>query len=100
MRPAVPRHRVVPLPNAPSACERALYVDSRNRPLIVTQLVGWLGLSTALFLFALNSVWLFPFLAWVVLGVVYFGLSFLANTTFERFDLAAHDRRVATWRER
>ena len=65
---------------------------------MATQLIGWVGLNTALFLFALNSVWLFPFMVWVVLGVVYFGLSFLANSTFEHFDLAAHDRLVADWR--
>lgn len=32
---------------------------------------------------------------WVLFGLVYFGLSFLANTTFHRFDMAVHDRLVA-----
>ena len=86
------------LPLAPSDGERLLYVDPCNRLLIVTQLVGWVGLSTALWLFASNGPWLFPFFAWVVLGIAYFTLSFAANTSFRRFDLAAHDRLVADWR--
>jgi cellulose synthase (UDP-forming) len=92
--------RLVSLPHAPTAWERVLYVDSSNRLLSVMQLISWMGLSTALFLFSLNSVWLFPFLIWVVLGVTYFSLSFLANTTFHRFDLAEHDRLVALWKQR
>ena len=72
-----------------------LYIRPCNRLLSVTQLVAWVCLSLALLLFSLNSIWLLPFTVWVVLGVAYFGLSFLANTSFRRFDLEEHDRRAA-----
>lgn len=93
------RGHVVPLPRSPTDEERLLYADPRNRVLSVTQAISWVGLSAALLLFSLNSIWLFPFVVWVGLGVVYFGLSFAANTTFHRFDPAAHDRLVAHWSE-
>ena len=86
------------LPLAPSDCERVLYADARNGVLVVTQFVGWVGLSAALWQFSQNSLWLTPFLVWLVLGIAYFALSLLANTTFRRFDLAAHDRLVSEWR--
>jgi cellulose synthase (UDP-forming) len=89
--------REVFVPAAPDDGERVLYVDACNRVLSLTQLIGWLGLSTALLLFALNSPWLSPFLVWTLLGVVYFGLSFLSNTSYRRFSLAEHDRLVARY---
>jgi len=87
-------------PRAPSDAERVLYVNPDNRVLVVTQFLAWSTLSLALLLFSFNSAWLVPFTAWVVLGVAYFSLSFLANTTRRRFDLAAHDEFVARLRLR
>jgi cellulose synthase (UDP-forming) len=98
VEPQLARVSLPPLPYAPTAWERVLYVGANNRLLSVTQLIGWLGLSAALFLFSLNSIWLFPFMVWVLLGVAYFSLGYLANTTFRRFDLAEHDRLVAEQR--
>ncbi len=98
MRHPLALHGAALLPTCPSDSERVVYLDPCNRLLSLTQLAGWLGLSTALLLFSLNSVWLLPFMLWVVLGALYFGLSFAANTTYRRFDLEGHDRHVIAWR--
>ncbi|MBA3333874.1 MAG: hypothetical protein H0U30_07780 [Actinobacteria bacterium] len=50
------RRRLVAPVYAPTPDERVLYVDANNRVLCITQLIGWLGLGAALFLFALNSI--------------------------------------------
>jgi len=92
------RIRDTRLPTAPDARERVLYAKATNHLLIVSQLIGWCGLTLALLLFSLNSVWLAPFTAWVVLGAAYFGLSFIANTSFRGFDIDEHDRLVANHR--
>jgi cellulose synthase (UDP-forming) len=88
------------LPTGPSREERLLYADPRNRLLLLWQIVAWTGLSLSLLLFSFNSPWLAPFTVWVVLGGIYFGLSFAANTSFRRFDVAAHDALVAAHRRR
>lgn len=94
--PAPPPAR---LPRAPTDEERLLYTEANSRLLSLTQLLAWSGACLSLLLFSLQDpAWLWPFTAWVGLGVVYFGLSYLANTTFHRFDLAGHDRLVADLR--
>lgn len=87
--------RVAALPSAPDDRERILYVNPSNRLLSVTQLISWVGLSLALFLFSLNSVWLAPFTAWVILGVAYFTLSIRRQLHLQAVRLAAHDALVA-----
>src|SRR3954454_7302782 len=93
-----PTSRPASLPSAPNDEERLLYVDPRNRLLRVSQLVAWTGLSLALFLFSLNSPLLLPFAIWVVLGLIYFGLSFAANTSWRGgFEIAEHDLQTERW---
>lgn len=86
------------LPTPPDNAERNLYVTRHLTVLTMASILAFAGMAVSLTRFALQGSWTMLFLVPIAFMVVYFCISQLSNSFTREFDLAAHDRLVATWK--
>ena len=78
-------------PDAPTAAERTLYVETRRWALLPFYILAIAGVEVALARLIMYDHFFLLYLPIVVLLFVSALLFVLSNVTFKKFDLAAHD---------